>query len=79
MLVTNRISHISLALVQCRGLMKLLKSYKDAPAEAVRIRLVKEILSQADVLAATLANKRHYARRIASGLFELDPRFLLFE
>jgi hypothetical protein len=79
MLITNRISHVNLALVQCRGLLKLLKTYKDASNEVTRLRLKKEMLSQADVLAATLSSKRFYTRKVASGQYEIDPRFLLFE
>ena len=79
MLISNRISHINLALIQARGLLKLLKNFQDATSEIIKTRIRKELLSLADTLAATIANKRHFSRKLAPGRYELDPRFLLFE
>lgn len=81
MLTINRINHINLALQQARGLRKLLSKVKSVSAsdEELVDRLRKEISSLGDVLAATLTNKRQYAHQLNQGLFELDPRFLLFE
>ena len=42
-------------------------------------RLRKEMLTQSDNLAATLAMRRNYTTPVSPGVFEIDPRFLLFE
>ena len=41
--------------------------------------LNKEILTQSDNLAVTLAMRRNYTVPLPAGVFEIDPRFLLFE
>lgn len=76
MLTINRINHCNLALSQARSLGRLLKRLKSTGSDA---RVEKEILASSENLAATLANKRYYTNSISSGIFELDPRFLLFE
>lgn len=80
MMTVNRINHINLALQQARGVLKLLKSLQRKGLEdnnAKRIR--KELISLSETLAVTLAMKRHYTNEITSGVYEVDPRFLLFE
>lgn len=80
MMSTNRINHANLSLQQSRSVLKLLKRLQDtslAPSAAERTR--KELLSMSESLAATLVSKRHFADRLSSDVFELDPRFLLFE
>ena len=42
-------------------------------------RLKKECLTQSDNLAVTLTMRRNYTVPVAPGVFEIDPRFLLFE
>lgn len=80
MMTTNRINHSILALQQSRSLLKLLKTLQNPKLEHTQaVRLRKEALSLGENLAATLGNKRHYARQISNGVFELDPRFLHFE
>lgn len=81
MMTTNRINHSILALQQSRSLFKLLKALQNPkltdPTQSERLR--KEILSLAENLAATLGNKRNYARDLGNGTYEIDPRFLHFE
>lgn len=80
MLTVNRVSQCSLALQQARGVLKLLKTLQRTGLDAVIAgRIRKELLSLSENLAITLANKRHYSQQISAGVFELDPRFLLFE
>jgi hypothetical protein len=84
MMTSNRISHATLALQQARGLLKLLNQLQTADASVgadpiVSERIRKELLTQSDTLAATLAARRHYAVPVAPGMYEVDPRFLLFE
>lgn len=80
MMTTNRINHSILALQQGRSLFKLLKALQNPKIDAIQSeRLKKEILSLGENLAATLGNKRQYAKEISSGVFEIDPRFLHFE
>jgi hypothetical protein len=88
MMTANRITHATLALQQARGLLKVLLQMHKAvnnpdqnstkQANTVQ-RLHKELLTQSDNLAATLAMRRNYTVPIAPGVFEIDPRFLLFE
>jgi hypothetical protein len=88
MMTVNRISHATLALQQARGLLKVVKQLKKisgAPStnhavqEAAVERLNKDLLTQSDNLAATMAMRRNYSVPVAQGVFEIDPRFLLFE
>ena len=88
MMTANRITHATLALQQARGLLKVLRQlvhtstqpHKDVSQQAAAIeRLHKELLTQSDNLAATLAMRRNYSVPVAQGVFEIDPRFLLFE
>lgn len=80
MMTVNRINHANLALQQARGVLKLLKSLQRKGLDAITAgRIRKELLSLSETLAVTLAMKRHYSNQITSGVFEVDPRFLLFE
>ena len=88
MMTANRIAHATLALQQARGLLKVLRQlvnitsnpHKDSTLQTAAIeRLHKELLTQSDNLAATLAMRRNYSVPVAQGVFEIDPRFLLFE
>ena len=88
MMTVNRISHATLALQQARGLLKVLKQLHKISAnptndrnaqEAAVGRLHKDLLTQGDNLAVTLAMRRNYSVPVAQGVFEIDPRFLLFE
>jgi ABC-type branched-subunit amino acid transport system ATPase component len=80
MMTVNRINHANLALQQARGVLKLLKGLQKSGVDAITAgRIRKELLSLSENLAVTLANRRHYSRELSSGVFEIDPRFLLFE
>ena len=87
MMAANRISLASLALQQARNLRKLLKSLPahvssnlTNQSESMGRRMRKEIVSLGENLAQTLASRRHYgAPTDRPGVFEIDPRFLLFE
>lgn len=80
MMSVNRINHANLALQQARGVLKLLKGLQRSGLDATAAaRIKKELLSLSENLAATLANRRHYAKELSAGVFEIDPRFLLFE
>ena len=81
LMTANRVNHCTLALQQTRSLLKLLRDLKSklgtGGIAADRVR--KELLSLSDNLAVTLANRRHYSVTAGPALFEVDPRFLLFE
>ncbi len=79
MMSTNRVNHANLALQQARNVLKLLRKLQGTlpPASVERIR--KELLSLGESLAVTLSSKRHFAERVSGDVFEMDPRFLLFE
>jgi hypothetical protein len=88
MMTANRVTHAILALQQARGLLKVLKQMHTIvinPEESSTLqaagleRLQKEVLTQSDNLAVTLAMRRDYTVTSGPGLFEIDPRFLLFE
>ena len=68
MMVSNRIYHINLALQQTRSLMKILNQLKNSSNP----RLLKELSSLSDNLAAILASKRNYSTMIGNSLFEID-------
>jgi Protein of unknown function (DUF3638) len=90
MMTANRITQATLALSQARGLLVVLRQLHKAvvspslsqdPAKRTRVieRFRKELITQSDNLAATLANRRNYTVPVSHGVFEIDPRFLLFE
>lgn len=80
MMTINRINHANLALQQTRGLVKLLKLLQSGVQDAAaKERTMKELISLSEVLALTLANKRHYAVEVGAGQYQIDPRYLLFE
>ena len=83
MMTANRISHATLASVQGRSLLKVLEQLRSLVNSADKQqefdRLKKELLTQSDNLALTLAMRRNYSVPLAAGVYELDPRFLLFE
>ena len=75
----NRINHGTLALQQSRNLLKLLRDLKNKLGGEGAERTRKELLSLSENLAATLANRRHFSGTVGHALYEVDPRFLLFE
>ena len=83
MMSANRITHATLALQQARSLQKVLEQMRPLAGVADRLtdfnRLHKELLTQSDSLAATLMMQRTYVARTGPGVYEFDPRFLLFE
>lgn len=80
MMVANRVSLANLALQQAKNLWRMLVTLQKGNV-ANPARLMKELLSLADTLAATLTAKRHFIDKSTalSGAFDIDPRFLLFE
>ena len=83
MMSANRISQSNLCLTQIRKLTGLLKKLTKVPSGELNtpsaIRTKKEVFSLADNLAMLLTMKRHYGLSAGPGLFEVDPRFLVFE
>ena len=79
MMVSNRINQSNLALLQARSLLKLLNNVIANSVDPGSDKCKKELVSFADTLAATLAAKRHFGICLGGGVFEIDPRFLLFE
>lgn len=96
MMTSNRISHATLAIQQSKNLLNTCQQQlqiislsqanqndsQDSKKQFVIIeQLQKEIQTQSDNLAATLAMKRNYTVQGNSGVgvFEIDPRYLLFE
>ncbi len=74
-----RISQANLALQQCRSVIKAVKALQSAQDNASRTRFCKELSALTELLAATLVMQRYYSKKLNDGLFEIDPRFLLFE
>jgi hypothetical protein len=79
MMTTNRVNHASLAVQQARNVVKLLNELNRTTDSDKVEQIRKELLSLSDTLAATLTYRRFYSLDKGSGLYELDPRFLLFE
>lgn len=84
MMSSNRVSHATLAIQQARNVVKLLqelqKIEKNANSDKDNAeRIKKELLSLSDTLAVTLTNKRYYTVDRGQGVYQMDPRFLLFE
>ena len=94
MMTSNRITHATLALQQAKTLLRVLQklsllisqpNYNSGSGSTQQvnnmIQLNKELSTQSDNLAVTLAMKRFYTLKGNSGVdvFEIDPRFLLFE
>ena len=94
MMTSNRITHATLALQQAKTLLKVLQklsllisqpNYNSVSGSSQQVtnmvQLNKELSTQSDNLAVTLAMKRFYTLKGNSGVdvFEIDPRFLLFE
>jgi hypothetical protein len=73
-----RISQATLALQQCRSVLKAIRGLKQDDATNNE-RLYKELSALTELLAATLVNRRDYSKKLNDGLFDIDPRFLLFE
>jgi len=79
MMLANRISLANLVIQQARNLFRMLNTLQKGTSPNPD-RLIKELLSLADTLAATLTMKRHFIDQSKNpGFFDLDPRFLLFE
>lgn len=74
-----RICQCNVALQQCRSIFKALHGLLGSNNDVVKDRLAQELSALTELLAATLVNRREYAKKLNDGLFEIDPRFLLFE
>ena len=93
MMTSNRITHATLALQQAKTLLKVIQkqlllisqsNYNNNHGSQQFTnmeQLNKELSTQSDNLAVTLAMKRFYTIKGNSGVdvYEVDPRFLLFE
>ena len=93
MMTSNRITHATLALQQAKTLLKVIQkqlllisqsNYNNNHGSQQFTnmeQLNKELSTQSDNLAVTLAMKRFYTIKGKSGVdvYEVDPRFLLFE
>ena len=86
MMCANRISQTNLAMHQITSVRKSLQALKvsftsgtdDATKRAI---ICKELLSSSTNLAATLAAKRHFVSKCdgRDDVFDIDPRFMIFE
>jgi hypothetical protein len=80
MMTYCRISQSILALQQCRSIIRVIEQLRLATtSSAERPRLLQELVLTSELLAANLSMKRFYCSDIGGGLYEFDPRFLLFE
>ena len=79
LMTANRINQAVLSSTNVHKVLRLLKELKTKLSANEADRLRKEIQSQSDNLAAILANRRHYSKPAGQGVYEVDPRFLLFE
>ena len=90
MFTANRINQTNLALVQAKGVFKILNKIKTIVASTTTTtptsdniselnKLWKELASVSAVLATTLTAKREYCINLKTGSYEIDPRLLLFE
>ena len=79
MMTYCRISQCNLALQQCRSIMKAITSLQKAKDEQSRERACKELSALSELVAGTIVMPRYYSKSLNQGLFDVDPRFLLFE
>jgi hypothetical protein len=75
-----RISMANLAIMQCRSVLKVLHSLANNTLSTIeKQRGLKELSALSELLATTLTTQRYYTNTISKGIYEIDPRFLLFE
>ncbi len=80
MMTFCRFSQVILALQQCRSILRIIEQLRTPSISATdKLRLIQELVLTSELLAANIAMKRFYCTDIGSGLYEFDPRFLLFE
>jgi hypothetical protein len=79
MMAVNRVSQINFALAQAAGVSKILNFISKCTDNVKKQVLYKELASSASNLATTLAAKREFATQIDGTMFQIDPRFMLFE
>ena len=80
MLVVNRINQATLSIQQAKSVDKLLRSMHTQQNNAGAFEsLRKELTGVSAILAATVSAKRQYTKQIGAGMYQIDPRFLLFE
>jgi hypothetical protein len=77
MMTFCRISQCNTAILQCRGIARILESLKTD--SVVSDRLLKELSALSEMLGTNLATRRTYCSEVKPNVFEVDPRFLLFE
>lgn len=79
MLVYSRISQSNVVLLQLRGILKTLSALKAAANPKDTPALLKELLALSELCGATITMPRNFCQAVSSSVFEVDPRFLLFE
>jgi hypothetical protein len=78
MMTFCRVSQCNTAILQCRSIIKVLHQLSKSKGTN-NDRLLKELIALSEMLATTITMKRTYTSRLESGVFSVDPRFLLFE
>lgn len=80
MMTYCRISQTILALQQTRNILRVIEQLRlPNITETDRLRYTQELILTGELLAANITMKRFYCHELGGGLFEFDPRFLLFE
>ena len=80
MMTVNRINQTTLSIQQAKSTDKILRGMHTATDKPkVFESLRKELTGLSAILAATISAKRHYTQKTGEGVYQVDPRFLLFE
>ena len=80
MMVVNRINQTTLSIQQAKAVDKILRTmYTQQNNAGAYESLRKELTGVSAILAATVSARRQYTKQIGMGVYEIDPRFLLFE
>jgi len=80
MMTVNRVNQVTLSIQQAKATDKILRGMLDkigTPSAFESLR--KELCTLSATLAATLSAKRHFSKKLSERVYEIDPRFLLFE
>jgi hypothetical protein len=77
MMVFCRVSQCNAAIIQCSSVIKVLETLQKTTTQTERY--FKELAALSEMLGNTITMKRTYVINSKPGLFEVDPRFLLFE
>jgi len=80
MMTTNRINQATLSIQQAKSVDKILKAMMANTSNPTSYEsLRKELRTLSATLAATISARRHFTRKLSEGVYEIDPRFMLFE